>query len=60
LGKCGSSRAQSSFLVVRPAGTTLQLQLAQQWFKKHARQILAAIALIVGAYGVISGVVQLT
>jgi hypothetical protein len=48
-----------AFLVVRPAGTTLRLQLAQRWFTTHARQILAIAALIVGAYGVISGVVQL-
>jgi hypothetical protein len=48
------------FLIARPANTTIALQHAQQWFKTHARQILAGIALIGGAYGVISGVVQLT
>jgi hypothetical protein len=42
------------FLVVRPAGTEAQLQHAQRWLKSHARQILAAVVLLVGAYMVIS------
>ena len=37
------------FLVVRPAGTEAQLQHAEHWLKSHARQILAAAVLLVGA-----------
>jgi hypothetical protein len=47
------------FLVVRPAGTEAQLQHAQHWLKSHARQILAAVVLLVGAYMVISGLARL-
>jgi uncharacterized membrane protein YkgB len=48
------------FLVVRPAGTEAQLQHAQHWLKGHARQILAAVVLLVGAYMVISGLARLS
>ena len=48
------------FLVVRPADTQAQLQHAQHWLKGHARQILAAVALLVGAYMVISGLARLS
>jgi Sap, sulfolipid-1-addressing protein len=47
------------FLVVRPAGTEAQLQHAQHWLKSHARQILAAVALVVGAYMAVGGLVRL-
>jgi hypothetical protein len=43
------------FLVVRPAGTEAQLQYAQHWLRSRARQVLAAVVLVVGAYMVISG-----
>ena len=47
------------FLMVRPASTEAQVQRAEHWLKSHARQVLAAVALIVGAYGVISGLARL-
>jgi hypothetical protein len=47
------------FLIIRPAGTEAQLQRTTQWLKSHARQVLAAVALIVGAYMVISALVRL-
>jgi hypothetical protein len=47
------------FLVVRPAGTEAQLLHAQHWLKSHARQLLAAVALVVGAYMAVSGLVRL-
>jgi hypothetical protein len=48
------------FLLVRPAGTEAQLQHAQHWLKSHARQVLAAVALLVGAFMVISGLTRLS
>jgi len=48
------------FLVVGPAGTEARLQHAQHWLKSHARQILAAVVLLVGAYMVISGLARLS
>jgi hypothetical protein len=48
------------FLVVRPAGAAAQLQNAQHWLRSHARQILAAVVLLVGAYVVISGLARLS
>jgi hypothetical protein len=48
------------FLLVRPAGTEAQLQHAQHWLRSHARQVLAAVVLLIGAYGVISGLARLS
>jgi hypothetical protein len=48
------------FLLVRPAGTEAQLQHAEHWLKSHARQVLAAVALLVGAFMVISGLTRLS
>jgi hypothetical protein len=48
------------FLLVRPAGTEAQLQHAQHWLTSHARQVLAAVALLVGAFMVISGLTRLS
>jgi hypothetical protein len=48
------------FLLVRPAGTEAQLQHAQHWLRSHARQVLAAVALLVGAFMVISGLMRLS
>jgi hypothetical protein len=48
------------FLIIRPAGTEAQLQHAQRWLGSHARQILAAVALLIGAYMVISGLTRLS
>jgi hypothetical protein len=47
------------FLVVRPAGTEAQLLHAQHWLKSHARQLLATVALVVGAYMAVSGLARL-
>ena len=48
------------FLVVRRAGTEAQLRHAQHWLKSHAREILGAVVLLVGAYMVISGLARLS
>jgi hypothetical protein len=48
------------FLLVRPAGTEAQLQHAQHWLGSHARQVLAAVVLIIGAYMVISALARLS
>jgi hypothetical protein len=47
------------FLQFRPEATKARLQLAQAWLMSHARQLMAAVALFVGAYMVISGLVRL-
>jgi hypothetical protein len=47
------------FLQVRPESTKANLQRAQEWLMSHARQLMAAVALFVGAYMVISGLVRL-
>jgi Sap, sulfolipid-1-addressing protein len=48
-----------AFLLVRPAGTEAQLERARHWLKSHARQLLAAVALVVGAYMAVSGLARL-
>jgi hypothetical protein len=48
------------FLLVRPAATETQLLHAQHWLKSHARQVLATVALLVGAFMVVSGLIRLT
>jgi hypothetical protein len=48
-----------AFLVVRPAGTEAQLQGARRWLKSHARQVLATVAIVIGAYMAISGLQRL-
>jgi hypothetical protein len=47
------------FLQVRPENTKADLQRAQDWLMSHARQLMAAVALFVGGYMVISGLVRL-
>jgi hypothetical protein len=47
------------FLQVSPEATKARLQRAQDWLMSHARQLMAAVALFVGAYMVISGLVRL-
>src|SRR5216683_2538845 len=47
------------FLQVRPESTKADLQRAQDWLMSHARQLMAAVAMFVGAYMVISGLVRL-
>jgi Sap, sulfolipid-1-addressing protein len=47
------------FLVVRPAATRTQTRRAQDWLMGHARQLMAAVALFVGGYMAISGLVRL-
>ena len=48
-----------AFLVARPEGTKVQLEHAQAWLMSHARQLMAAVAMFVGAYMVVSGLVRL-
>ena len=48
------------FLQVRPESTKAGLQRAQDWLMSHARQLMAAVAMFVGAYMMISGLVRLT
>jgi hypothetical protein len=47
------------FLEIRPEGTRAQVQRFQNWLMTHARQLMAAVALFVGAYMAISGLVRL-
>jgi hypothetical protein len=47
------------FLAVRPAATKAHIQRAQDWLKNHARELIAAMALIAGAYMAVSGLARL-
>ena len=48
-----------AFLVARPERTKVWLEHAQAWLMSHARQLMAAVAMFVGAYMAISGVMRL-
>jgi threonine/homoserine/homoserine lactone efflux protein len=48
------------FLEARPEGTKAGVQRAQDWLMSHARQLIAAVAMLVGAYMAISGLVRLS
>jgi len=43
----------------RPEGTTAMLRKSKAWLGSHARQVLACIAVILGAYLAISALVRL-
>jgi hypothetical protein len=48
-----------AFLELRPEATKGALRNAQDWLLRHARQLMAYTALILGAYLAVSGLVQL-
>jgi hypothetical protein len=48
-----------TLLELRPEGTTAMLRKSQAWLGSHARQLLAWIAVILGAYLAISALVRL-
>ena len=49
-----------AFLELRPEATKAALKNAQDWLARHARQLMAYTALVLGAYLAISGLVLLT
>ena len=48
------------FLELRPEATKAFLKHSQEWLLSHALQLMAAIALLLGAYLAISGLVRLS
>jgi hypothetical protein len=48
-----------ALLLLRPEATEARLHRAQNWLLGHARQLIAAVALLLGAYLAISGLVRL-
>jgi len=48
-----------TFLELRPEGTKRTLRDVSDWLTRHARQVIASVALGVGAYMAISGAVRL-
>jgi Sap-like sulfolipid-1-addressing protein len=48
-----------AFLELRPEATKAVLKNAQNWLLSHARQLMTAIALLLGAYLVVSALVRL-
>ena len=48
-----------ALLELRPEGTTAMLRRSQAWLAGHAKQVLAGVAVILGAYLVISALVRL-
>ncbi len=49
-----------AFLELRPEATKAALKKAQNWLLGHARQLMAYIALILGAYLAVSGLIGLS
>ena len=49
-----------AFLEFRPEATKARLKHAQNWLTTHALQLMATIALLLGAYLVISALVRLS
>ena len=49
-----------AFLELRPEATKARLKHTQDWLLGHALQLMAAIALLLGAYLVVSGLVRLS
>ena len=48
------------FLELRPEATKALLKHSQEWLLSHALQLMAGIALLLGAYLAISGLVRLS
>jgi hypothetical protein len=49
-----------AFLQLRPEATKALLKRSQDWLLGHALQLMTAIALLLGGYLAISGLVRLT
>jgi Sap, sulfolipid-1-addressing protein len=49
-----------AFLELRPEGTKVALKRTQDWLLGHAVQLMAAIALLLGAYLTVSGLIRLS
>jgi hypothetical protein len=49
-----------AFLKLRPEGTKARLKHSQDWLLSHALQLMAIIALVLGTYLAVSGLVRLT
>ena len=49
-----------AFLELRPEATKARLRHTQDWLLSHALQLMAAIALLLGAYLAISGLIRLS
>ena len=48
-----------AFLIARPESTKALIQRSKDWLMSHARQLIAAVALFVGAYMTVSGLARL-
>jgi len=49
-----------AFLELRPEGTKALLRRSQHWLLGHGSQLMAGIALALGAYLTVSGLVRLS
>ena len=49
-----------AFLELRPEATKALLKHTQDWLLSHALQLMATIALLLGAYLAISGLIRLS
>ena len=49
-----------AFLELRPEATRTRLKRTQDWLLSHALQLMATIALLLGAYLAISGLIRLS
>ena len=48
-----------AFLELRPEATKAVLKHSQDWLLSHALQLLATVALLLGAYLAVSGLIRL-
>jgi hypothetical protein len=48
-----------AFLAARPEGTKMAIQRFKDWLMSHARQLMAAVALLAGTFMVVTGLVRL-
>jgi hypothetical protein len=48
-----------ALLMTRPESTRAQIQRSKDWLFSHARQLIAVVAMVVGAYMTVSGLVRL-
>jgi Sap, sulfolipid-1-addressing protein len=49
-----------AFLELRPEATKARLKRSQAWLMRHAQQLIVAVALLLGAYLTVSGLVRLS
>ena len=55
-----SPTARRAFLELRPEATKTRLKRTQDWLRRHALQLMVAIAVLLGGYLAVSGLIRLS